>query len=136
MRVKVMRKSKFNRGSITLEISSLSPEKILNILWKRDIDIIEVKKISITTILLTINYSYYKEVEELTLRKFTSLLRVADAKLNYLAYKIGEMSGLVTFKTPFPHWIYTKENARQSLLDNIMTFDQVQKKIGEGGVTE
>lgn len=78
----------------------------------------------------------YKQVEELTLRKFTSLLRVADAKLNYLAYKIGEMSGLVTFKTPFPHWIYTKENARQSLLDNIMTFDQVQKKIGDGGVTE
>ena len=78
----------------------------------------------------------YEQIENLTIRKFTSLLRVADAKLSYLAYKIGEMSGLVTFKTPFPHWIYTKENARQSLLDNIMTFDQVQKKIGEGGVTE
>lgn len=77
----------------------------------------------------------YKEIEQLTIRKFTSLLRVADAKLNYLAYKVGEMSGLVTFKTPFPHWIYTKENARQSMLDNIMTFDQVQSKIGDGGVT-
>lgn len=65
MKVKVMKKSKFNRGSITLEISLLSPEKILNILWKRNIDIIEVKKISITTICLTINYEYYKEIEEI-----------------------------------------------------------------------
>lgn len=78
----------------------------------------------------------YEQIENLTIRKFTSLLRVADAKLSYLAYKIGEMSGLVTFKTPFPHWIYTKENARKSLLENIMTIDQVEKKIGDGGVSK
>ena len=73
-------------------------------------------------------------IDGLTLRKFTQLLRVADAKLSYLAYKIGEMSGLVTFKSPFPHWIYTKENARKSMFDNIMTVDQIQKKMGDSSV--
>ena len=57
-----MKKSILNRGSITIEINSLNPEKILNILWKRDIDIIEAKKTSITTIFLTISYENYKEV--------------------------------------------------------------------------
>ncbi len=73
-------------------------------------------------------------IDSLSLRKFTQLLRVADAKLSYLAYKIGEMSGLVTFKSPFPHWIYTKENARKSMFDNIMTVDQIQKKMGDSGI--
>ena len=57
-----MKKSILNRGSITIEINSLNPEKILNILWKRDIDIIEAKKTSITTIFLTISYENYKEI--------------------------------------------------------------------------
>lgn len=59
-----MKKSKFNIGNITLEISSLAPEKILNILWKKDIDIVEIKKTNITTIVLTISYINYKEIEE------------------------------------------------------------------------
>lgn len=75
-------------------------------------------------------------IDNLTLRKFTQLLRVADAKLTYLASKMGEMSGLVTFKSPLPHWIYTKENARKSMFDNIMTVDQIQKKIGDSGVMQ
>lgn len=82
-----------------------------------------------------VNSTGYKieEVYDLSLRKFTSILRVADAKLNYLAAKIGEMGGLVTFKTPPPHWIYTKEDARKSLFDNIMSVEQVESKIGDGG---
>ena len=86
-------------------------------------------------IAISSGYSY-EQIENLTLRKFTQLLRVADAKLSYLASKIGEMSGLVTFKSPIPHWIYTKENARKSMFDNIMTVDQIQKKIGNSGVME
>lgn len=78
----------------------------------------------------------FAEVEQLTLRKFTLLLRVVDSKLTYLAYKIGETSGLVTFKSPFPHWIYQNDKAKDHKFDNIMTIEQIESKIGNGNKIE
>lgn len=78
----------------------------------------------------------FAEVDNLTLRKFTLLLRVVDSKLSYLAYKIGELSGLVTFKTPFPHWIYQNDKAKDHKFDHIMTIEQIESKIGNGNKIE
>ena len=47
----------------------------------------------------------FSELGELTLRKFALLVRIISAKVDYTAYKTGEMSGMVTFKSPYPHWI-------------------------------
>lgn len=78
----------------------------------------------------------FKQVDELTLRKFTLTLRVVAAKVDYLASKIGECTGLVTFKTPIPHWIYSNDKAKDHKFDNVMTFEQIESKIGKGNHVE
>lgn len=60
-----MKLDKINSNKIRLEISSLSSEKILNTLWKRNINIINVKKVSITTMIITVDYIHYNEIEEI-----------------------------------------------------------------------
>lgn len=72
----------------------------------------------------------FDELEKLTLRKFSLLVRIISAKVDYTAYKTGEMSGMVTFKTPYPHWIYSNDNPRKNRFKDIMSVDQIEKKIG------
>ena len=74
----------------------------------------------------------FDELGQLTLRKFALLVRVIAAKVDYIAYKTGEMSGMVTFKSPYPHWIYSNDNPRKNRFKDIMSVDQIEKKIGGG----
>ena len=70
-----MKLDKINNNKIRLEISSLSSEKILNTIWKRNINIINVKKVSITTIIITVDYIHYNEIEEIV-KNFKGKVRV------------------------------------------------------------
>lgn len=74
----------------------------------------------------------FEDLNELTLRKFSLLIRVIAAKVDYTAAKTGEMSGMVTFKTPYPHWIYSNDNPKKNRFKDIMSVDQIEKKIGGG----
>lgn len=74
----------------------------------------------------------FDELGQLTLRKFSLLVRIIAAKVDYTAYKTGEMSGMVTFKSPYPHWIYSNDNPRKNRFKDIMSVDQIEKKIGGG----
>ena len=52
----------------------------------------------------------------MSIRKFALLLGVIDSKLHYQIYKTGECSGMVTFKEPITHWMYSKNNKADGLL--------------------
>lgn len=52
----------FESGRVIVEINILRPERLLNILWSKEINIINVKRIDAATIRITIDYSDYKEV--------------------------------------------------------------------------
>ncbi|MBN1070341.1 sporulation protein YqfD [Clostridium botulinum] len=51
-------------GKITIEVNSLIPEKILNIIWQRGINVTKIVKLNITTVRFEIPFDSYKEVEE------------------------------------------------------------------------
>lgn len=72
----------------------------------------------------------FEELKNMTIRKFSLLLRVVDAKLQYQIAKTAESSGLVTFKGEIDHWIYTNNDVRKNRFKNIMSVDQVENKIG------
>ena len=67
--------NKFNTGIMILEILVSNPEAYLNALWKRDINIFDIKKKTIKKLVLTIEYNDYEEVEEVT-KKFKGKIKV------------------------------------------------------------
>lgn len=74
----------------------------------------------------------FETIKELTLRKFTVLLRIIEAKLQYEAMRTGEMSGMVTFKNPIPHWLYSG-NKKKSIMDEVTSLDSFKGKFQENG---
>lgn len=52
----------FDSGRVIVEINILRPERLLNILWSENINIINAKRIDVATIRITIDYSDYEEV--------------------------------------------------------------------------
>ena len=56
-----MNLEKLKSGKITIEISALSIEKILNALWKNNIQTSNVTRRNLTTIRCSIMYSEYKQ---------------------------------------------------------------------------
>lgn len=62
-------------GQITIEVSALMPEKILNILWNNEIYTCNIIKINLTTIRFTIYYKDYKEAGML-IKKYKGKVRI------------------------------------------------------------
>lgn len=56
---------KLKSGKITIEISSLSIEKILNALWKNNIQALNITRRDLTTIRCSIMYSEYKQAMDI-----------------------------------------------------------------------
>lgn len=49
----------FDSGRLVIEINILNPEKILNILWSENIKVLNIKRVDIATIRVTIDYRDY-----------------------------------------------------------------------------
>lgn len=61
------------KGIITVEIQALMPEKFINILWKNNIHAKNIKKITITTLMMDISLNDYDKVEELAKKTNTKI---------------------------------------------------------------
>lgn len=46
-------------GKVVVEVNILKPERLLNILWNENINVINVKRIDVATIRVTIDYNDY-----------------------------------------------------------------------------
>ncbi|GAA0078765.1 sporulation protein YqfD [Clostridium sp. CTA-5] len=66
---------KLKAGKITIEVSSLMPEKILNILWHNGIYTSNITKVDITTVRFQVPFSVYKDVQHLV-KKSKGKMRV------------------------------------------------------------
>lgn len=64
-------------GQVTIEVSILMPEKILNVLWNNEIYICNIVKVDLATIRFTIYINDYKEVERL-IKKYKGKLRIVN----------------------------------------------------------
>ena len=47
----------FDSGKVVVEVNILKPERLLNILWNENINVINVKRIDVATIRVTIDYN-------------------------------------------------------------------------------
>ncbi len=96
-----MESNKFNKGIIRVEVSVLSPERLLNVLWNKKINISKVKKINITTIRFQVDYEYYDEIYELV-NRLQGKCKIVSEKgfiffLKKLKKQISLMTGLIVF---------------------------------------
>ena len=80
----------FESGRVIVEINILRPERLLNILWSENINIINVKKIDVATIRITIDYGNYKEVVAIV-KKLNGKCKVVGSK--GMLFLIGKMKG-------------------------------------------
>lgn len=77
--------------------------------------------------ILTNSAYTYETLRQIPIRKMVMLLRVIDAKIHYMAYRQGEMSGMVKFNGEIDHWIYS--NDKKNKFADIMTVDQLKDKL-------
>ena len=71
----------------------------------------------------------YSELKELSIRKLVLLLRTVDKKLHYFTYRQAEASGMVSFKSELPHWIYGSDKRDQ--FERLQTLDSFKEKMAQ-----
>lgn len=82
-------------GQVTIEVSVLMPEKILNALWNNEIYICNIVKVDLATIRFTIDIYDYKEVERL-IKKYKGKLRIVNTSgIIVLLMKMKRKASLV-----------------------------------------
>lgn len=74
-----MADSIFDSGKLVVEINVLNPEKILNILWNEDIKVLNVKRVDVATLKITIDYSDYGVVKK-AVRKLNGKCRIVEKR--------------------------------------------------------
>lgn len=65
--------SKYRTGVIVIEIQSLIPEKFLNLLWKNNVKVKYIKRVSVTSMIMEVPLCDYKTVEEVARRTKTKV---------------------------------------------------------------
>lgn len=58
----------FETGKLVVEIKALNPERVLNILWNENINILKVKKVDVVTVRGTIEYKDYDDLKRIVKR--------------------------------------------------------------------
>jgi len=97
---------KYKKGTITMEISSLMPEKFINLLWKNGIVVKNVKKLNITTVVLEINLSDYGEISKLAKRADAKIVIVDRKGLSFFLIKLKNRFALTLGVILFAGVIY------------------------------
>ncbi|MBQ6820294.1 MAG: sporulation protein YqfD [Clostridium sp.] len=85
-----MAKGVFENGKIVVEVCMLKPERLLNILWNKNINVINVKKIDIVTLRITIEYDNYNDVVEVV-KSLKGKIEVVGSK--GILFFIGNLKG-------------------------------------------
>lgn len=78
----------FESGKVVVEINILKPERFLNILWNENIHVINVKRIDVATIQITIDYNYYEDVIQIVKRLNGKIKIVGSKGILFLVGKL------------------------------------------------
>lgn len=102
--------NKLKSGQITIEVSSLIPEKILNILWHNEIYTSKVVKIDLTTIRFNIPFEDYKDAEALIKKSKGKMRVVGKSGIIVLLLRMKRKSSLVVGAVLFLGILYYLSN--------------------------
>ncbi|QGU95500.1 sporulation protein YqfD [Clostridium bovifaecis] len=78
---------KYRRGIITVEIQTMTPEKFINLLWKSDVSLGNVKRKNITTMCFNTNLKYYDKISDIAKRTDTKIKIVSRRGLSFFIIK-------------------------------------------------
>lgn len=92
---------KYKSGIITIEIQSLIPEKFVNLMWKNDVYIKNIKKISITTMTMEISLKDYGKIENIAKKTKTKIKIVERRGMAFFLIKVKRrvafVAGIILF---------------------------------------
>ena len=97
---------KYKKGIITMEIQSLMPEKFINLLWRNDINVKNVKKINITTVVLEVRLGDYGQISKLAKMVDTKVKIINRQGLYFFLIKIKNRFALLLGVVLFGSLIY------------------------------
>jgi similar to stage IV sporulation protein len=97
---------KYKKGTITMEIQSLMPEKFINLLWANGIVAKNIKKINITTVVLEMNLKDYGEISKIAKRTDTRIKIIGRRGLSFFLMKIRSRFALLLGVILFGGGIY------------------------------
>lgn len=86
---------KYKKGIITIEAQSLIPEKFINLLWRNDVKIKNIKRVNMTTVLLDISLMDYGKIEELAAKASTKVKIVNRKGIAFFIIKLRKRVTLV-----------------------------------------
>lgn len=105
--MRVMNKfSKYKKGVMTIEIQSHIPEKFLNLLWKNDIQIKNIRKKSITTMIMDINLSDFNAIDDIGKRTKTKIKIIDRRGISFFFIRVRKRFALVFGVFLFAYIIY------------------------------
>lgn len=87
--------NKYKTGIITIEIQSLIPEKFVNLMWKNDVHIKNIKKKSITTMTMEVSLRDYDKIEDIAKRTRTKVKIVGRKGFAFFIIKLKKRGTLV-----------------------------------------
>ena len=105
--MKIMNNFKrYKKGIITMEAQSLMPEKFINLLWRNDIVVKNIKKINITTVVLEVKLSDYGEINKLAKKVDTKIKIIGRQGLSFFLMKVKSRFALLLGAVLFGSLIY------------------------------
>ncbi|MCB2292565.1 sporulation protein YqfD [Clostridium algoriphilum] len=86
---------KYKKGIITMEIQSLIPEKFINLLWKNNVVVKNIRKINITTVILEVKLSDYGEISKVAKRTNTRVKIIGRSGVSFILIKLRSRTALL-----------------------------------------
>ncbi|MFT8348648.1 sporulation protein YqfD [Clostridium saccharoperbutylacetonicum] len=105
-----MRRNNLKSRQITIEVSALKPERILNVLWNSSIYTSNIVKIDLLTIRFNINFNEYKEAEVLIKKNNGKVRIVKVSDMIIIFMKLKKTFSLVIGAVMFFGVIYILSN--------------------------
>jgi similar to stage IV sporulation protein len=94
--MKAMNKlTRYKKGIITIEIQSHIPERFINLLWKNGVQIKNIRKESITTMIMDIALKDYPKVEEVAQKTRTKIKVISRKGFTFFLIKMRRRAALV-----------------------------------------
>lgn len=97
---------RYKKGVITMEIQSLIPEKFINLLWRNDIVVKNIKKVNITTVVLEVKLSDYGEINKLAKKVDARIKIIGRRGLSFFLLKAKSRFALLLGVFLFGSLIY------------------------------
>ncbi|WP_206427340.1 sporulation protein YqfD [Clostridium rectalis] len=90
-----MNLNKYKNSFVTLEIHSLIPEKFINLLWKNNIYVKNIKKKNITTVVLEVNFKDYFKIDDISKKTGTKVKIIKRNGIAFFFLKIRKRRALI-----------------------------------------